>query len=82
MIPTLTSLKVGDKILYAAKESFDRRDALNLSVRWYEGTILVFDNNEPVLRTHAGHYHRRPMNEFYFRPYSNTLMTQPNTVNT
>ena len=80
MIPTLTSLRVEDHILYTSKSSFDERNSLNKPVRWYEAKVVGFYEGDPVLCTVTKNCHIRPMNQFYYRPYSSNLVTQPNTV--
>lgn len=36
--------------------------------RWFRCTVIAYDDGEPVVKTDKGHYHRRPIGEYEFRP--------------
>lgn len=72
--------KPGYQIMYCSVESFNSRDAAGLPVRWYAAEVIAIDEKEPVVKTMTGRYHRRPFDEYYFRPGSDQNVTQPNTV--
>jgi len=77
MIKRLKELSVGDHVLYTSN---DERNNLNKPVRWYEAKVVGFYEGDPVVCTNTKNCHIRPMNQFYYRPYSSNLVTQPNTV--
>lgn len=70
----------GHHIMYCSIKSFDSRELLGLPVRWYAAEVIAIDEGEPVVKTMLGRYHRRPFDEYYFRPNSDQNVTQPNTV--
>ena len=53
------NLKVGKRYEYTRIGSAEQK--------YYACTVIGFDDGAPVIKTDAGHYHRRPTDSYRFR---------------